>query len=90
MASKVTVQSVIRVREWPATIGERYLVKEIRTVKKSPYPNQVDAWRIERKTGGTYQCATLRTFPLELCEVDEKFTKTYEAHVRRVRARLGE
>jgi hypothetical protein len=88
--AKATIEegAVIRVRDWPETTREQFVVKAIFDVPGSPYPRQVSAYRIDKSSGGA-RLAALRTFPLELCEVDPKASIARTAFMQRVRQRLG-
>ena len=80
--------TVIKVIDWPGTFGDRFVVAGIRTVPGSKYPQQVDAWRLDNLNGAP-ALAQFRSFPLELCVVDEKATTQRQRHLERVAARTG-
>lgn len=88
MDETVSPGVVIRVKDWPGTFGERYVVAAIRDVPGSEYPEQVDAHRLDSMNGAP-ALAALRTFPLDCCVVDARKTRDRARHLARVEQRMG-
>jgi hypothetical protein len=61
---------VVTVRDWPGTRDEKFVVLRLVENPKSPWPHQVEA--------RSASSLSVRTFPLELCTVDERATKARE------------
>ena len=66
---------VIKVKDWPGTVGLRFEVLEVRDVPGSEHPRQVHALELEPDG----RAARFRAFPLELCTVDVRATQQRQA-----------
>lgn len=73
---------VVRVRGWPGTAGEKFVVQRIVNVDDSVYPRQVFAHRIELWPNANYpkgRTGAFRAFPLDLATYDEKGSRRWGA-----------
>lgn len=68
--SEISPGVVVKVRNWPDTQGDRFLVYQVVDVHGSEWPRQVYAHRLEKGS-----VAGFRAFPLEHCRIDPKATK---------------
>lgn len=81
--------AVIRVRDWPGVVGERFeVVDVVDGPPGSAYPRQVHAMTIERGNHG-HRLGAFRAFPLDRCEVDIRATRSNTAVLEGVARRRG-
>lgn len=70
---------VIRVKDWPGTYGERYVVEKVVDVPGSEWPLQVYAQAVQPDG----RVCGFRAFPIGLCTVDRQATARHEARTAR-------